>query len=507
MANTAVRAGFIAGCLVAGGLVWGSTPAGAVPEPPCPAPTLTPAPNPQDPGVVIDPPVPAPVASSTFDMDGDGAADTLATAPNGDVTISRGDGVVTLTDFPPLASFATTRAADLDGDGGDDLWGSFRTQGQAGVPQGVVVLSSTEPGTHLLADVALIWSGRVAGDANGDGRNDARFEIPIGPTVSLTTDHRSFVGTVDDPADGPPRFRDGIDRYAGRPDLDRDGRADQVFLLTDLGDGSITSAVAFSSSGRTVPLPGPGPSTPTWFTLTAVRRGAQTHLLASTGNPDQRGAFRIGSACARPGIQQAAVVPLGRPGSDDDLGSVSPTSDPSAATRASAVGKLLRSRAGRAHQVEIAYRQIVERYPDAGGLAYWTDALVAGRKQWSQLESALWASGDRYQRWGGTNTAWVEGMYVANLGRVPDAGGRSYWLQQVATYGRERAAARFLATPTVLANVVREWYAIVLERPADPGGLAHGVEVLGTKGRDALVIELLSSDEFYLDAQHPDPPA
>lgn len=147
------------------------------------------------------------------DTDGDGIPDTIVDAGNGgtyaSMTITRGDGVITLTpgthDYVYLDAYGRP-PGDLDGDGRDELIIGVDQQGEQYVLPG-----ATAPGTHAIDDVGIFTDAALngtvpVGDQDADGKGDvagsngAEIEVlsgaeimapgpgaAIGPLTSITT--------------------------------------------------------------------------------------------------------------------------------------------------------------------------------------------------------------------------------------------------------------------------------------------------------------------------------
>jgi hypothetical protein len=98
-----------------------------------------------------------------------------------------------------------------------------------------------------------------------------------------------------------------------------------------------------------------------------------------------------------------------------------------------------------------AYAKYVGRSPDAQGLAYWIGQMQLGLTD-EQLEAQFIGSDEYVRTHGGSDRAWVEGMYFDLLGREPDAAGWSYWLNQLqAGAGRSQIALGLFHLPRPVA--------------------------------------------------------
>jgi hypothetical protein len=102
----------------------------------------------------------------------------------------------------------------------------------------------------------------------------------------------------------------------------------------------------------------------------------------------------------------------------------------------------------RRHVVARAYQRFLGRSPDAGGLTWWSNAL--GR---TQAATSLWAglAGSaeyRATRGGGTDDGFVRALYDDVLGRQPDSGGLTHWLERIEAGTSRTAVARsVMASP------------------------------------------------------------
>jgi hypothetical protein len=131
-----------------------------------------------------------------------------------------------------------------------------------------------------------------------------------------------------------------------------------------------------------------------------------------------------------------------------------------------------------------AYREVLNREPDEGGLTNWTNAVVAGNFDKVSLYKAF-----RDSQEGQTGvTTLVTQAYRDVLGREPDTKGLADWSASVASgnlnkttlYQAFRDSAELKARAGELAGKA---YQDVLGRVADPGGLASATQVLQTGGQ------------------------
>lgn len=134
------------------------------------------------------------------------------------------------------------------------------------------------------------------------------------------------------------------------------------------------------------------------------------------------------------------------------------------------------------------YEAYFGRAPDAGGLEFWRSQRAGGRGL-AEVSEEFARSPEFVATYGSlSDEAFVDLVYRNVLGRAPDAGGRAFWLEQLAV-GRSRGLVMVLfsespefidRTDTVvpelpIAASVRRLYAGFFGRDADPTGLAYWV--------------------------------
>ncbi|HXT59411.1 MAG TPA: DUF4214 domain-containing protein [Pirellulales bacterium] len=145
-----------------------------------------------------------------------------------------------------------------------------------------------------------------------------------------------------------------------------------------------------------------------------------------------------------------------------------------------------------------AYAKYVGRSPDAQGLAYWIGQMQLGLTD-EQLEAQFIGSDEYVRTHGGSDRAWVEGMYFDLLGREPDAAGWSYWLNQLqAGAGRSQIALGFAASAEREAIVVADDYFTYLGRSPSAAESAYWVAQFQQGLRnEELVAGFVASSEYY----------
>lgn len=139
-------------------------------------------------------------------------------------------------------------------------------------------------------------------------------------------------------------------------------------------------------------------------------------------------------------------------------------------------------------QMARLYEAYFDRAPDAGGLTFWREQRAGGRSL-DSVSDEFARSPEFVETYGDLgDEAFVDLVYENVLDRVPDAGGRAFWLDQLAN-GRTRGSLMTLfsespefidttgtqAAPLPTEAAVARLYSAVFGRQADPSGLAHWV--------------------------------
>ncbi len=148
-----------------------------------------------------------------------------------------------------------------------------------------------------------------------------------------------------------------------------------------------------------------------------------------------------------------------------------------------------------------AYALYLKRLPDAEGLSYWINRMIAQANPVTDenLEASFLGSAEYVQNHGGTGTAWVQGMYQDLLGRTADPGGLSYWTSVLANGGIAYSVALgFAASAEREGQRIAGDYQIYLGRPLDAAGQAFWVnQFLNGARNEDVVAGFVGSQEYY----------
>jgi hypothetical protein len=162
-----------------------------------------------------------------------------------------------------------------------------------------------------------------------------------------------------------------------------------------------------------------------------------------------------------------------------------------------AVGRqLLFSREGAGNEVARAYAELLGRTPEPAGRAYWTEILQS--RPVAELRVLIIASDEFYLRAGGTPERWMDAVYRSVLGRAPDPGGAAYWLGLVQR-GLSRPAVVTLISesPEQRLRRVIAIHGELLGRAPTATELTAGLALLASREERDLRARVLASDELY----------
>jgi hypothetical protein len=151
--------------------------------------------------------------------------------------------------------------------------------------------------------------------------------------------------------------------------------------------------------------------------------------------------------------------------------------------------------------VEQQYRDFLGREGDAGGIDFWTGELEAGRTTRAQVADDFFRSAE-FQN----NIAPVARLYFAYFGRIPDYPGLMYWVGEFQAGGNLNAMSQAFADSAEFGSrygalndgaFVDLVYQNVLGRLPDAGGRAFWVSQLAAgMSRGAMMIGFSESEEY-----------
>jgi hypothetical protein len=154
----------------------------------------------------------------------------------------------------------------------------------------------------------------------------------------------------------------------------------------------------------------------------------------------------------------------------------------------------------RTNQVNNLYSHYLHRKADPGALQAFVSFLQAGGTI-EQVADVLVASPEYLQLHGGTNEGFLDAVYIDVLNRLPDAGGLA-WFMQTLGNGQSQAAVADVVfnSAEFRANLVETDFTSLLGRTADPAGLNFFVKVMQHGATDEQIVDtLLGSQEAFAD--------
>jgi hypothetical protein len=137
------------------------------------------------------------------------------------------------------------------------------------------------------------------------------------------------------------------------------------------------------------------------------------------------------------------------------------------------------------------------READPSGLTYWINELRPSTA--NQIEPRFAASDEAFAEGGGNNSAYIDSIYNAILGRSADTEGKAHWLAFLANGGSRATFVHGVFNSSEAFGVFTDdAYGWFLDRPADTGGRTYYVNLqkAGASVAD-LDASFLGSAEFY----------
>jgi uncharacterized delta-60 repeat protein len=255
-------------------------------------------------------------------------------------------------------------------------------------------------------------------------------------------------------------------------------------VTTDIGTGgAVINGLALQADGSLVAA-GSQPSTNGLpFTIPATANLAR-YLLP----PSQNERF----------IDQLYPDLLNRPMDPSGLSIFLNALDEGLVTRMQVAQIIEASQEYRTDLVQGMYMSFLGRSADAGGLQFWVSSLNAGATI-EQIKSGILGSGEYFQRNGGTNSSFLQGVYHDVLSRPIDPSGAAAWGAELASgTSREVVAAQILASGEAESDLITSVYEHFLRRAPEPAGLSFWLNQLQQGLRDEdFIAAVAGSGEYY----------
>ncbi|MBA2282935.1 MAG: DUF4214 domain-containing protein [Actinomycetota bacterium] len=246
----------------------------------------------------------------------------------------------------------------------------------------------------------------------------------------------------------------------------------------------------------------------------AVSRAALVAALAvggGVGGGDPAGAQTAGSSCrdsphVAPGDERyicALYVDLlqrDRVPSDAELAGW--TAQLATSSRATVTRALAYSDENLRGLVRGAYRDLLFRSADPGGLAHWVDQLRRGTPL-ERVEAAIVSGAEGFRVQAGSDAGtFVDALYALYLDRVPTDAEVDGWTAHLAAQGggaaaREQMTLAIASSPEGRRVTTETLFDYWLPRLADPGGRTYWSEQLRIRGFLAVEADFVAEDEVY----------
>jgi hypothetical protein len=144
-----------------------------------------------------------------------------------------------------------------------------------------------------------------------------------------------------------------------------------------------------------------------------------------------------------------------------------------------------------------AYRQVLNRDPDAAGAASWVNGLARGWVRLDNLRPTLMATEEFFLRGGSSDAQFVNNIYLAALGRNAAPSEVSAWAGVRRKNGPQAVIAAVWGSPEAGMRRVDEAYHYYLGRNAAPSEQQGWLPVVMGSGDERLREELIVSEEYF----------
>jgi hypothetical protein len=152
----------------------------------------------------------------------------------------------------------------------------------------------------------------------------------------------------------------------------------------------------------------------------------------------------------------------------------------------------------RQNEVRTLYSHYLNRSVDPSGLAAFTNLLTQGGTL-EQAAADIVTSPEYFQtRGGGTNAVFLSAVYQDALGRTIDPSGQAFFGNRLAAgTSRGQITSAIFASTEYRQDIVQGYYLSILGRSADKTGLAIFISALaGGKSDEEIMADIFGSDEF-----------
>ena len=146
---------------------------------------------------------------------------------------------------------------------------------------------------------------------------------------------------------------------------------------------------------------------------------------------------------------------------------------------------------------DFVLRNLSRTRSDPTGLQHWVNLMATGTSP-ETVRADIVSSQEYYNDGGGTAAGYVTELYESLLDRAPDAGGLAHWETVLAQQGAAAVAGGLIDSPEFDAGIISGYYETYLDRAADAGGTQYWVSQLESGVTEQVVISDFTSSAEYL---------
>ena len=149
-------------------------------------------------------------------------------------------------------------------------------------------------------------------------------------------------------------------------------------------------------------------------------------------------------------------------------------------------------------RIRQAYREVLGRVPDAGGMAAWSQAIRAGSLPVDGVQRIFYDSQEYYQLSGGTRGGYIDLLYRTAFNRPASVSESLYWSNLIAVVGRSKVVDGIWFSMEAALYRAGNYYTVFLKRDPDRAGQEGWALVLLVQGEGAVRIGIAGSEEYRL---------
>jgi hypothetical protein len=148
-------------------------------------------------------------------------------------------------------------------------------------------------------------------------------------------------------------------------------------------------------------------------------------------------------------------------------------------------------------QVDFFYQTYLHRAADADGRAHWVNEFMNGDLTELPM-AAVFLNSQEYLNNHSTPNAFISGLYLDILGRLPSTDEMNFWLNALAVNGAFAVTGAILTSQESFTDIVAADYSKYLNRTPDASGLDHFLSGLdtGQASVESVALDILGSVEY-----------